>query len=136
MFEKILVVLVALGGGIVAGGALAAFIALINLIPRLVQMTQTRESIKLYENIFTAGSIVFTITYFGDFNLGLPNIVAIIVALFMGMFIGLFSSALAEVLNVMPVLSKKFKIKNELNYISYALLAGKVFGSLYYWLYY
>lgn len=136
MFKNILIATIALGGGIVAGGALAAFITLIKLVPRLVQITETEEYIKLYENTFAAGSIIFTILYFVDSHLGLPNIVAIMVGIIMGSFIGLFSSALAEVLNVIPVLSKKFKIKNELRYIIYALLFGKVFGSIYFWIYY
>ena len=52
----------------------------------------------------------------------------------MGTFLGLFSSALAEVLNVIPVFSKKFKMKHQLKFIIVALMFGKVAGSLLYWL--
>src|SRR5699024_1457150 len=114
MVKSVLISTIALGGGMVAGGALAAFITLIKLIPRLAQLTETEGYIKLYENLFVTGGVIFTILYFMDRSLGLNNIIAIIISLGMGAFIGLFSSALAEVLNVIPVLAKKFKIKNEL----------------------
>mgnify|MGYP000980189750 FL=1 len=52
----------------------------------------------------------------------------------MGTFVGLFASALAEVLNVVPVFAKKFKVKHELKFIIGALIFGKVVGSLFYWL--
>ena len=133
---RILVVLIALGGGITVGGALAAFLTLIKLLPRLLQLTETRENLNLYQNIFTFGSFIFVILYFNNFNLGLSNIIAALLGLIMGVFVGLFSSALAEVLNVIPVLTKKLKLEDEINYIIYTLTFGKVVGSLYFWLYY
>lgn len=136
MFKNLLISTIALGGGVIAGGALAAFITLIKLIPRLIRLTETHAYIKVYESAFAAGGIVFTILYFSDSHLGLSNGISIIVAMGMGAFIGLFSSALAEVLNVVPVLSKKMKIVDELKYIIYALLFGRLLGSVYYWIYF
>lgn len=136
MLGKLLVILIALGGGTVVGGALGAFLTLIKLVPRLVQATETRENIRLYQNVFTAGSFIFVILYFSDFSLKLSNTIAWIFALIMGVFIGLFSSALAEVLNVIPVLTKKMKLEDEIPYIIYTLTFGKLAGSLYFWLLY
>nr|WP_306432282.1 stage V sporulation protein AB [Wansuia hejianensis] len=125
-----------LSGGVVAGGALAAFITLLQLLPRLTQVTNTRKYVRLYQYIFTIGSLASTIMYFSSYHFNLKRSVVIIVGIFIGIFIGSFSSALAEVLNVIPVLAKKFKIKNEIKYIIYVLALGKVLGSLYFFLYY
>lgn len=136
MLAKLIVILIGLGGGAVAGGALAAFITLIRLIPQMVQMTKTRKSTNLYQNIFTAGIILFTIGYFADSSLRLNKIIAAIVGLLMGMFVGLFSSALAEVLHVVPNLSSKLKMRKNINLIVYALLFGRIAGSIFYWIYF
>lgn len=136
MPAKILLIIISLGGGLVVGGAIAAFITLIKLIPRLMQVTETTCFVRHYENAFALGAFIAIIIYFSDFHFNLTNLLAGIFASVMGMFIGLFSSALAEVLNVIPVLSKKFKFDKEKKYIIYALTLGKVCGSLYFWLLY
>lgn len=136
MIINILLIIMAFGGGLAAGGALAAFITLINLIPRILELTATGKYVKIYQNIFALGSITFTILYFSDIHFSLPEIYLALIGGIIGMFIGLFSSALAEVLNVIPALSKKLKIKEELKYTIYALMFGKVLGSIYFWIYY
>lgn len=130
----LLIILIGLGGGLVVGNALAAFVALLDIIPRLVQISETQKYKVLYQNAFILGVIAFTFLYFTDFYIELNSISLIIIGLIMGIYAGIFSSALAEVLNVIPVLSKKLKLKNELKLLIYALLMGKVVGSLYYWL--
>ena len=83
MLQKLLVIVIVLGGGIVAGGALAAFITLIKLIPRLLQLTETEKYVRMYENIFSLGSIVFTIIYFSDFHFNLPDVIASVIGIIM-----------------------------------------------------
>ncbi|NLW22131.1 MAG: stage V sporulation protein AC [Tissierellia bacterium] len=126
--------LIGLSAGITIGSAAAAFLTLLKVVPRLVQVTETSSHMKLFEYTLTIGFTIFSFIYFSDFNLKLNKYIAIPVGLIMGTFIGLFSSALAEVLNVIPVFAKKLKVKHELAYIIYALIFGKLIGSLYYWL--
>lgn len=122
------------GGGVVVGGAYAAFITLINVFPRLIQITATKRYLKLYEAIFMFSSLLFTLVYFYGFNLKLKFIVPI-AGLLSGVFLGMFSSALAETLNVIPVISKKFKIKKQMKLVMISILVGKVFGALYYFIF-
>ena len=132
--KYILAVLVGLCSGFVVGGAYAAFISLLRIVPRLVQLTKTHRAVKLYQNAYALGVIIFSIINFTDISFNFSNILVIIFGLIMGTFTGMFSSALAEVLNVIPVMSKKLKIKDEESYLVYALVFGKVAGSLYFWL--
>lgn len=135
MIKNILLMIVAFGGGVTVGSAAAAFIALLEVVPRLTQISNTRNHIKIYEYTLTSGFVVFTLIYFTDFHLNLNKYVAIPTGFLYGMFIGIFSSALAEVLNVIPVMAKKFKLRDSLNYIIYILMFGKVLGSIFYWLF-
>jgi len=135
MFKHTILLIMAFGGGVTVGTAAAAFFSVLQVIPRLVQVTQTRNSIVLYQYMIIISFILFTFVYFFDFNLNLSKYLAIPMGLIYGIIIGLISSALAEVLNVIPVLSKKLKIKDDLKYIIITLVVGKVAGSLYYWLF-
>lgn len=130
----LLIIFIGLSGGLVIGGAYAAFITMLEIIPRLVQISETYDYNRSYKNAYILGVFIFTIFYFSDLNINLNNLLVVITGLFMGTFTGIFSSALAEVLNVIPVMSKKLKMKDESKYLVYALLFGKVAGSLYYWL--
>lgn len=134
--KSILLSLTGFSGGIVVGGAIGAFITLLQLIPRLIQFTETDGYIKLYEWTFIIGSIIFTILYFFDITFKLNKYFSILFGLLNGAFVGLFTSALAEVLNVIPVMSKKFRLNNYIFYLVVALIAGKVFGSMFFWLSY
>ena len=134
MMINLIIVLIGLGGGLIVGGAFAAFISMLEIIPRLVHISRTNKYKILYQYAFTFGVIMFTIPYFFDYNIKLNDIAVGLIGLILGTFIGIFSSALAEVLNVIPVMAKKLKLKDDLKIIIYALLFGKVVGSLYYWL--
>lgn len=131
--KEFCLILISISGGLVVGGALAAFITLLNLIARLAQLTESARYVKAYEWTFSIGAFISILLYFSEFSFNLSKIFVVFVGLFMGTFIGLFSSALAEVLNVIPLISKKLKVKKDLKYIIYSLLFGKVMGSLYFW---
>lgn len=135
MLRNLIAISAAFGGGITVGGAAAAFFTILQVVPRLVQVTETNSYIKTYQQIVITGFILFTIIYFTNFNLHLSKYTTILIGLIFGTFIGLLSSALAEVLNVIPILSKKLKIKDNLNYIIWALMAGKVAGSICFWIF-
>ena len=95
MTKNILLMVIAFAGGLTAGTASAAFLALLEVIPRLMQISDTRNYIKLYQGVLTFGFVLFTLIYFTEFHLNLSKYVAIPSGFLYGMFIGIFSSALA-----------------------------------------
>ncbi|OZV10451.1 hypothetical protein CIW83_20225 [Tissierella sp. P1] len=135
MVVKLLLIIISFGGGLTVGSAAAAFITILQIVPRLVQITKTSKQVKVYQFTITLSFVLFVIIYFSNFHMSLYKIIVILISLLYGIFIGLLSSALAEVLNVIPVLSKKLKIKDNLRYVIWALMGGKVAGSLYFWLF-
>jgi len=134
IIKYLLLILIAFGGGVTVGTATAAFITILQIVPRLTQITNTRNKIILYQVTIIVSFIFAIVVYFGDFPLNLPKFITVPIGFIFGIFIGLLSSALAEVLNVIPILSKKLKIKDSLKYIIWALTGGKVAGALTYWL--
>ena len=132
--KSVLLFLIGISAGITVGSAIAAFFTLLEFVPRIVQVTETWDNIVLYEYAMVLGAVTGSILSYADFNLGLNKFIVIIIGLLSGAFLGLFTSALAEVLNVIPVFARKFKVKHQLIYIIVALILGKVMGSLFYFL--
>ena len=59
----------------------------------------------------------------------------IIMGLATGVFIGSLAAALAEALDVIPVMSRRTHLRSGLTIFIYAFAFGKLIGALYYWLY-
>ncbi|MFA5575719.1 MAG: stage V sporulation protein AB [Tissierellaceae bacterium] len=135
LIRYIVMVTITFGGGVIVGGAMVAFITILRILPRLAQFTETEESLKLYQVTMIVSIGLSIIMYFAKFNFGLPRLSVVPIGFVYGIFIGILSSALAEVLNVIPVISKKIKVKKDLKYLIWALVGGKVMGSLIYWIY-
>ena len=90
MMKNILLMVIALGGGVTVGSAAAAFLALLEVIPRLMQISDTRDYIKLYQGVLTFGFVLFTLIYITNLHLNLSKYVAIPTGLLYGVFIYLW----------------------------------------------
>ena len=134
LLKSILSCIIGLSGGITVGSAIAAFITLLKFVPRISQITETGKKIVFYGYSLMLGATIFSFIYFLDLNLRFHWFIVLVISGIIGIFLGLFTSALAEVLNVIPVFAKKFKVKHELIYIIGALIFGKVLGSIFYFL--
>lgn len=121
-------------GGVVAGGVVA-FISIIGIVPLMAFRTKTGHYMMWYENAIILGSITGSIL--SMWFIRLPNI-PILTALFFfafGMFVGTLIIALAEVLDVLPIINRRIKIKKGITLLVVALALGKLAGSLCYWIY-
>lgn len=134
LFINIALIAIGISAGIVVGNAAAAFITLLGVVPRFIQISDTERYIKLYWKMLIFGMVSFSLFYFLDFSFKISKYISIFLGLFFGTFIGIFASALAEVLNVIPVLTKKLELEYFVSYLIIALILGKITGSLIYWL--
>lgn len=130
----LLLIVIGTSAGVIVGNAVAAFITLLQIVPRLIQNSDTFLFVKWYERSLILGMTLFSLVYFLGFSFKLNPCITIIIGVFIGAFIGIFSSALAEVLNVIPVLTKKLELKEYVFYLLIAIGLGKVIGSLVNWL--
>ena len=133
MKEMFLVVFSAASGLLVSSGVFA-FIAAIGIIPRMAWRTGTRQYVRFYEDIIVLGGIFGTTTMFVNYHFPPWSWLIIAVALLEGLFVGVLAMALTEVLNVMPILMRRARLKKGLQWIILAFALGKVFGSLLYYL--
>lgn len=133
ILKALIIIILGFGGGVVISGAVFAFIAIIGVVPRLAQKTHTEKLISLYEEAIIAGGIWGTSTLLINYYLPLPKIFIIIFCLLIGIFYGCLAVSLAEVLNVIPILTRRGGLKKGLTYFILALALGKLLGSVLYY---
>jgi len=129
-----LAILIGVGTGIVVSGAVFAFITIVGVVPRLAQKTRTERQIKIYESAIVLGGIFGTITGLGHFTLPIGSLPVIAISLANGVFFGALAMSLAEVLNVIPILTRRGRLQQGMFYFVMAIALGKLIGALLYFL--
>lgn len=141
--KEALLLLGSLGFGFLSSGGVFTVFVTVGLVPRLADKTHTANKIEFYESCIVAGTIlgcllsVFPIRLteilegfeIMDFVLGFFGI-------FSGMFIGCFAIAIAEMLNTIPIFSRRIALGRGMGMILLFLALGKTAGALvYFWWY-
>jgi stage V sporulation protein AB len=120
--------------GVIVGSGIVALITLLDIVPRLAQLTRTYQYIHWYETVIVVGATLAAYTSLTGVSFPLGGAVVAAVGFFMGVFVGMLASALAEIMNVMPIIVRRFRLDGFVIYILYALIFGKVAGSLIQWI--
>lgn len=135
ILRYVLMAFIGFSGGIVVAGAVFAFITIIGIVPRLVQKTKTKDYIILYENCIVLGGILGTIPLIDQLYIPFGQVGNAVFGTFAGIFIGCLAVSLAEVIDVIPILSRRARLKTGLQFFLLFLAIGKMIGSLLYFLY-
>lgn len=134
-FESIVLMVIGLGAGCVVAGGVVAFISIIGIIPIMAYRSKTSHYMLLYENMIILGSIIGSILTWLQIPLPIGPILMVIFSFAYGVFIGVLIIALAEVLDVLPIINRRIKIRKGISLIVIAIAGGKLVGSLCYWIY-
>ena len=125
---------VGLAGGFSVGSAFVALLIVLDLIPRLVQLTKAYRRSAVFESGILLGALFWSSADLFDWSFRLSSRLLLVPAVFQGLFVGMFAAALTEVLNVIPIVSKRLKLKPYLLSLLMAMVFGKTAGSLVDWL--
>lgn len=123
--------LVGISFGTAVAAGLFAFITTVGVVTRLAAGTKTAKHLMVYETIAIIG--VALANGFDLFQWQVPCgiICRIACGLFSGVFVGCLAAALAEVVNVFPVMTRRIKLKVGMPYLVLAFALGKGFGAWY-----
>ncbi len=125
-------IFIGLASGIAIAGGVFAFIAAIGLVPRMAQRTRTEGYIRIYEDAILLGGLCGCIFMLVDIRLHIPLLFIGLYALLCGIFVGVLASALAEVLNVMPILMRRMRLRRGIIWFTVSFAIGKLVGALAY----
>ncbi|VEF47912.1 SpoVAB [Bacillus freudenreichii] len=118
------------------GIGFVAFLTVLGVIPRLTQLTKTGESIRSYEWAVVISVVIASLADLNNFSIPIGSGILIPIGFASGIFIGMLAAALTEVLNVLPILSKRIGMEGMLISLLMALVIGKLAGSLFQWLFF
>lgn len=130
-WQNAIYVVIGLCGGLLVAGGLFAFLALIGVVTRLAAGTTTAKYITFYEDMSLLGCVGGNLLFLYGFSLPLGNIFLGLYGIGAGVFTGCLAAALAEVVNMMPVLSERIHLKKGLAGIMAMFALGKLAGSLF-----
>lgn len=143
--------LILFGGsfGLLAAAGVFTVLVAVGLIPRFAGKSHTAGQIILYEEMVILGTVAGGIVsvferycHFGErlISAGISQAavqaagtaVVIFFGLFAGMFIGCLALAIAEMLDSIPIFSRRAGFRHGLGIAVCAMAAGKLCGSLWY----
>lgn len=149
MWWKYLIMIFAFFGfGLLSSGGVFTVFVTVGLVPRFADKTHTARKIVLYENSIVAGAILGCIfSVYPDMvknwggraalsmipNWGLwGNLILAVFGIFAGMFVGCFAIAIAEMLNTIPIFTRRISLGKGVGIVMLCLALGKTVGSLIY----
>jgi hypothetical protein len=138
MSPKLLIAsLIGLSAGLAVGIGFVAFITVLGLIPRLMQLTRTQSMVPHYELAVALGVIGGSFFSLLEPAPGiLPPFLMAFSGLFYGAFVGMLAAALTEVLDVIPITAKRIGMEEKLLYLLMTMVIGKMAGALFHWVYF
>lgn len=151
IYRKILLGIVGFSSGLLVSGGIFMALIVVGLIPRFAEKTHTAEKVFQYENVVVAGTIMGTLTgtydtYTGAFFEWVNSIVGreawqyggriflIFYGIFAGCFVGCMALAIAEMLDSIPIFSRRIKFRKGLGFAVLSIALGKLAGSLIYFI--
>lgn len=132
---SILEIIIGFSSGVIIGGAFIALLTVLGIVARLIQLSKSWQMTRVYSAALLLGTLFGT---FISFTYTTWNQSVVIVAFWgtmQGIFNGMLAAALIEVLQVFPVLAKRIRMESYLWFFLSAIVLGKIFGSLYQWLF-
>jgi stage V sporulation protein AB len=136
MIKIIAILFLGLAGGLAVGSGFVAFLTVLGIIPRLTQLSKTLKMIQHYEWAVVLGALTGVGASLRDPILHIPSFLLILLGMAGGIFYGMLAAALTEVLNVLPILAKRIRLDGEIVILIMAIVLGKIFGSIFQWVYF
>lgn len=121
--------IIGFSGGLAVAAGVFAFISMLKIVPRLADRLGQASRIYQVETLIALGGLVGAILTVYQVHIPLGWAGMILFGLFAGVFVGCLAMALAETLQVIPILCQRASIKTGLPVIITALALGKMVGS-------
>lgn len=132
---RVFLIIFGFSSGIMVGSGVVAILILVGIIPHMAKISKTKQYVNLYEKILVIGTFLGSIMSLYQVHIGIGGLGAVVSGLAYGIFIGLLSSGLTEIIDYIPVVSRRLKIPTiYLKYVIISLLIGKVIGSFLGWI--
>ncbi|MCM1186086.1 MAG: stage V sporulation protein AB [Lachnoclostridium sp.] len=152
MWKEVLLAVMGASYGMLAAAGVFTVLVAVGLIPRFAGKTHTAGKVILFEEMVIFGTVAGS--FFSIFErygqvaaffqnrypkymnvwLGLGNTLQAVIGIFSGMFIGCLALAIAEMLDSIPIFTRRISFRHGIGLAVLGIAAGKLCGSLlYFW---
>lgn len=147
MWNNIFLSIIGFSFGLMAAGGVFTVLIAVGLIPRFIGKIHSASHVILYEEMVIAGTVfgcilseyykviiernIFILDVLQNLK-WLQFMILIIFGIFSGIFVGCLAMAIAEMLDSIPIFSRRIQFRKGLTAAIIAVSLGKVAGSLYY----
>ncbi len=135
IFYNAIEIVIGFASGIMIGGGFVGLLTILGIIPRLVHLSNSNHLLIIYPFVLIFGVQLGTYLSFTEITWHYSPPIIIIWGLLQGIFNGMIAAALAEILNVFPLLAKRIGLQKYILYLLFAIVLGKMFGSLMQWIF-
>lgn len=124
---------VGLSAGLAVSAGTFALIISLRIVPRIIGKGHSANRIILFENMIILGGICGTVvTVYPNLMLPFGSPFLILYGLLSGIQVGCLVMALAEIMNVFPIMFRRFGLKIGLQWVIASMAVGKTLGGLWY----
>lgn len=146
--EGLLVIFSFFGFGLLSSGGVFTVFVTVGIVPRFADKTRTAHKIIWYENCIVAGTVLGCLCSVYKENIkewgGVAalsmvsnqelwgGLLLAVFGIFAGMFVGCFAIAIAEMLDTIPIFTRRIKLGKGIGIVMLFLALGKTIGALFY----
>ena len=130
--KQILLGVLGLSSGFAVAGGMFAFLIALGVVSRFAGKTHTAKYILYYEDAAALGGILgnlFSIYWF-PVPVGMVGVAS--VGLFSGIFTGAWAMALTEIVDTVPIFSRRIRLKEGMPWLILSRARGRMAGALLY----
>ncbi len=129
MWTELLLGFLGLASGMAVAGGMFALLMALGVVSRFAGKTHTAASVMRYEDAAALGGIfgnLFSIYQF-PIPAGVPG--AALFGFLSGVFTGAWAMALTEIVDAVPIFSRRIRLKTGMPWIILAMALGRSFGA-------
>lgn len=130
--HTVIVAFIGIASGMITAAGIFALITSIRVVNRFAVVSNTGKHLHFYENTVIAGVTIGNIMAVYDVTIPLRSAGIVPYGILSGMYIGCFVVALAETIQVIPILARRSRLKQGLGIIIICMALGKAIGGLFY----
>lgn len=130
MWQQVIMAIIGYAGGTIAAGGMVALLIGLGITPRFAGITHTADRILLYEDMTMLGAIAGNVVQLYQLDIPVGSVGLIFYGLFSGMYLGGWILALAEMVDVFPIVIRRLKLTCGVPVIIVSIAVAKILGSL------
>ncbi|MCI8852611.1 MAG: stage V sporulation protein AB [Lachnospiraceae bacterium] len=129
-WQQTLLGLVGLSAGFAVAGGLFALIIALGVVSRFAGKTHTAKYVFWYEDAIALGGILGNLVSVYEVTLPVGRIGAGIFGAFAGIFVGAWAMALTEIVNIIPIFTRRITLRRGMELIILSMALGRTLGAL------